>query len=91
MMPVRLVAATLGGYLLLGEPVRNALEGVGLVLLIMVVVAYIRFSDRAPDNCVTKEGEDDYLPVQLDSVRGMSSFELDVIQDGEGDFDVDVL
>ena len=31
LMPVRLVAAVLGGYLLLGEPVRNALEGVGLV------------------------------------------------------------
>lgn len=45
-MPVRLLAAVIGGMLLLGEPLRNALEAFGLLALVAIVVAYIRVNSQ---------------------------------------------
>jgi drug/metabolite transporter (DMT)-like permease len=92
LMPVRLVAATVGGFVLLGEPVRNALEAFGLVLIIVIVVAYIRVSSGSSPPAITMAGgssfsssSSSYLPVSVDSVRGMSSFEEVTVQNDEDD------
>ena len=86
LMPVRLVAATIGGMLVLGEPVRSVFEGLGLVMLIIVMVTFIRASapPSPPSDSVVqgqgqqrdvrhKEQQDDqtYMPVSNSSVRGM--------------------
>lgn len=78
LMPVRLFAAVIGGMLLLGEPLRNALEGLGLLSLVAIVLAFIRVNSQTESRQqglatqAVVDGDSDYLPVETSSVRGFS-------------------
>lgn len=82
LMPVRLFAAVLGGMLLLGEPLRNTLEALGLLSLVAVVVTFIQVNSHPvvqseeSDSVNDADDQDDYgeyRRVNTDSVRGFTT------------------
>ena len=82
LMPVRLFAAVLGGMLLLGEPLRNTLEALGLLSLVAVVVTFIQVNShpvaQSEESDSVNDADDqddygDYRRVNTDSVRGFTT------------------